>query len=595
MKVLTTTGLSKLIELSKDTFVDKTDTTQVSLVTLANVATTGDYNDLLNKPSASDLLPSQSGNSGKFLTTNGTTPSWSAVDALPSQSGQSGKYLTTNGTSASWATIAAYTNGAGISLAGTTFSANCDTTTVSTNSSSKLQAIGVVDKQSSGAVYTWKGTLAQYNALSTKNNNWIYYITDDGAISTEDYYTKAQIDAMLLTNHQVIGDTAKVIIKDTNTDADITNTPATTNHNGGLVQFQDKNGETSGYLYTSYKTDGNIEQVVEVNREVNNEIVTNSINIGIDSSGNKYVNVVKPAASSDLSNTNVATVGWVNDPVSSTNVVHRTGTETISGTKVFTANNTHSGNNVFSGDNTFSGTTNCSGSLRAHNDCGFGTVIDTDDYTNTPESQINGAIGVWDKNGQWLGGWEHYHKVDGTYTKQMAVRQQDGSNYGILSVSIDPSGNAWCNLPTDTYGTNYHGTTFNGTTFTGTSNRALYADLAENYESDEKYPIGTLICFGGEKDITVAKVNCNGVISEKPGYLLDSDLENGLPVALAGKTPIRILGKVRKFDRIVLDLEHPGLGKAQVTSDEKVIAIALESSDDSNIKLVKCVTKFNLD
>ena len=49
-----------------------------------------------------DVLPSQSGNSGKFLTTNGTTPSWATVDALPSQSGQNGKVLGTNGTTASW-------------------------------------------------------------------------------------------------------------------------------------------------------------------------------------------------------------------------------------------------------------------------------------------------------------------------------------------------------------------------------------------------------------------------------------------------------------------------------------------------------------
>lgn len=50
--------------------------------------------------------PSQSGNSGKFLTTNGSAVSWATVDALPSQSGNSGKFLTTNGTAASWASLA---------------------------------------------------------------------------------------------------------------------------------------------------------------------------------------------------------------------------------------------------------------------------------------------------------------------------------------------------------------------------------------------------------------------------------------------------------------------------------------------------------
>lgn len=50
-------------------------------------------------------LPTQSGNSGKFLTTDGSAVSWAAVDALPSQTGQSGKFLTTDGSSASWASV----------------------------------------------------------------------------------------------------------------------------------------------------------------------------------------------------------------------------------------------------------------------------------------------------------------------------------------------------------------------------------------------------------------------------------------------------------------------------------------------------------
>lgn len=46
--------------------------------------------------------PTQTGNSGKFLSTNGTAVSWETVDAFPSQTGNSGKYLTTNGTTTSW-------------------------------------------------------------------------------------------------------------------------------------------------------------------------------------------------------------------------------------------------------------------------------------------------------------------------------------------------------------------------------------------------------------------------------------------------------------------------------------------------------------
>jgi hypothetical protein len=50
-------------------------------------------------------LPSQTGNTGKYLTTNGTAASWSTVNSLPSQASNAGKYLTTDGTTASWSAI----------------------------------------------------------------------------------------------------------------------------------------------------------------------------------------------------------------------------------------------------------------------------------------------------------------------------------------------------------------------------------------------------------------------------------------------------------------------------------------------------------
>jgi hypothetical protein len=51
-------------------------------------------------------LPSQSGNAGRFLTTDGTNPSWADPPtgaSFPPQGGQAGKFLTTNGTVVSWA------------------------------------------------------------------------------------------------------------------------------------------------------------------------------------------------------------------------------------------------------------------------------------------------------------------------------------------------------------------------------------------------------------------------------------------------------------------------------------------------------------
>jgi hypothetical protein len=73
-------------------------------------------------------LPSQTGNTGKYLTTDGSAKSWGTVSqyALPTQTGNSGKYLTTNGTAESWGTVAT----GGMTLLSTT-SLSGATTTIS--------------------------------------------------------------------------------------------------------------------------------------------------------------------------------------------------------------------------------------------------------------------------------------------------------------------------------------------------------------------------------------------------------------------------------------------------------------------------------
>jgi hypothetical protein len=93
------------------TFVMNTSPTLVTPVlgvataTSINGTTIPSSKTLVATDSTDYVVPSQTGNSGKFLTTNGTVSSWGAVDALPSQTGNAGKYLTTNGTSATWSTI----------------------------------------------------------------------------------------------------------------------------------------------------------------------------------------------------------------------------------------------------------------------------------------------------------------------------------------------------------------------------------------------------------------------------------------------------------------------------------------------------------
>jgi len=53
-----------------------------------------------------DALPTQTGQAGEFLQTDGTSATWEAVDALPTQTGQAGEYLQTDGTTATWEPVA---------------------------------------------------------------------------------------------------------------------------------------------------------------------------------------------------------------------------------------------------------------------------------------------------------------------------------------------------------------------------------------------------------------------------------------------------------------------------------------------------------
>lgn len=59
-----------------------------------------------------------------------------------------------------------------------------DNSSITLNSQSKIQTVGVIDNNSGNTDKIWTGTLAQYNALATKDSDTFYYITDDDATST---------------------------------------------------------------------------------------------------------------------------------------------------------------------------------------------------------------------------------------------------------------------------------------------------------------------------------------------------------------------------------------------------------------------------
>jgi len=126
--------------------------------------------------------------------------------------------------------------------------------------------------------------------------------------------------------------------------------------------------------------------------------------------------------------------------------------------------------------------------------------------------------------------------------------------------------------------------------FNGTATAARYADLAEKYLADKEYEVGTVVSIGGVKEITASRSGDRaiGVISANPAFMMNQDLKDGVYVALKGRVPVKVVGPVKKGDRLVST--DTGVSKV---SDENyrtnVFAIAIESNDLTEIKLVESV------
>jgi hypothetical protein len=136
-------------------------------------------------------------------------------------------------------------------------------------------------------------------------------------------------------------------------------------------------------------------------------------------------------------------------------------------------------------------------------------------------------------------------------------------------------------------------------TLTGTSPnesrlQATYsADLAEYYEGDKEYDVGTVLVFGGDKEVTVTDQQGDrrvaGVVSNTAAFAM----YEGCPglknlVALQGRVPCRVVGKIRKGDMLVT-ARIPGVAVAG-GDDVKVgtvVGKALENYDSDHIGTIE--------
>jgi len=123
--------------------------------------------------------------------------------------------------------------------------------------------------------------------------------------------------------------------------------------------------------------------------------------------------------------------------------------------------------------------------------------------------------------------------------------------------------------------------------FQGTASSARYADLAERYEADAILEPGTVVCFGGEKEITACDHENDhavaGVVSTDPAYMMNSAAGNNDThpyIALTGRVPVKVVGPVAKGDLLVASEVK---GHAMANNNAKagtIIGKAIGSSDN---------------
>jgi len=137
--------------------------------------------------------------------------------------------------------------------------------------------------------------------------------------------------------------------------------------------------------------------------------------------------------------------------------------------------------------------------------------------------------------------------------------------------------------------------TGNWTLTAGSRLQATYADLAERFAADETYDPGTVVQLGGRKEITKVQYELSedvfGVISNTAAMIMNGAAGDDLthpPVAISGRVEVKVIGKVKKGDRLVSAGE--GIARSAQAGEAtpfNTIGRALEDKTDEGVGYVE--------
>lgn len=171
-----------------------------------------------------------------------------------------------------------------------------------------------------------------------------------------------------------------------------------------------------------------------------------------------------------------------------------------------------------------------------------------------------------------------------------------------IRIDVNKSGNA---TPALTITASTLNATFGGnvsaTNFIGKAITAYYADLAERFEADSPMEPGTVVELGGTKEVTAVEEDLSesvfGVISTAAGFLMNGGAgtdQTHPPIAVSGRVPVRVIGTVKKGDRLVAagkGLARSG-NRSEITAFN-VIGRAIKDKTTNDEGLVEAIVKLN--
>jgi len=340
---------------------------------------------------------------------------------------------------------------------------------------------------------------------------------------------------------------------------------------------------------------------------------------------NTNANTLYVCPTDGLANANA----WVSLAVSSANSTSTFGSVQVTGN--LTANNVTANNNITGANGVF---TNISVSSTANISSGTANIgtgnvstLNTQVISAGSQSTTGTLTGVWTANGAGTANsvagtsmWVTGGNLVVTGSGNVGIRTDN--YYYANGVAISFAG-SYSNSNVASYLPTYNGailaTTVTATTLTTGANttagtitgnfslsagsrlNATYADLAERFEADSFYDAGTVVELGGDKEITAVQYELSddvfGVVSSTAAYLMNSaagDDSTHPPVAVGGRVPVKVIGKVRKGQRLVS--AGNGIARAAKPGEAtafNIIGRALEHKTTDEIGAVEAFVKIN--